>query len=154
MPNESNTALSKDDLDFVDGMAALLAPCDIPATAARLWAYLLLCQEPVSLDQIAADLEMSKSSACTAAQLLERMHSAVRHAERGSNRVLYGPSENYAGPLSAQSAMMDAIGKLLQGKGAKAASGPALKRVRNTAKFFMAMRDALRRVASEFDASR
>ncbi|UXN67726.1 hypothetical protein N8E89_28155 (plasmid) [Phyllobacterium sp. A18/5-2] len=33
------------------------------STAARLYGYLLLCAEPVSLDRITADLEISKSSA-------------------------------------------------------------------------------------------
>jgi hypothetical protein len=154
MPNESNSSFGVRKQDFVDSLASILAPCNIPATAARLWGYLLLSAEPMSLDQISADLNMSKSSACTAAQLLERLRSAKRHTERGSNRVLYGPSDNYAGPLSEQSALMDALGKQLQDRGVKAASGPALKRMRTMAKFFFAMRDALNQVAAEFEVNK
>lgn len=154
MLNESNSGLTRRKREFVDTLASILAPCNIPATAARLWGYLLLCEEPISLDQISADLDMSKSSACTAAQLLERLRSARRYTERGSNRVLYGPSDNYAGPLSEQSALMGALGKLLQDGGAKAASGPVLKRMRTKAKFFFAMRDALNQVVAEFEANK
>ena len=154
MPNESNGGFTQRKREFVNSLASILTPCDIPVTAARLWGYLLLSEEPMSLDQISADLDMSKSSACTAAQLLERLRSAKRYTERGSNRVLYGPSNNYAGPLSEQSALMDALGKQLQDSGTKAASGPALKRMRTMAKVFFAMRDALNQVVADFEATK
>jgi len=152
MLNKSNTKYTEEKRAFVEGLASILAPCDIPLTAARLYGYLLVSEEPVSLDQIAADLGVSKSGACTAAQLLERMHSARRYAEPGTNRVLYGASDNNAGPLAEQSALFTALAKHMQTSGSKAASGVALKRVRMAAKFFFAMRDALDSVTVDFEA--
>jgi len=59
----------------------------------RLYGYLLLSAEPVSLDRITSDLEISKSSASVAARLLEQYTLARRHGERGSKRALYEVSE-------------------------------------------------------------
>ena len=53
---------------FIEDAARLLIPWGVPQTAARLYGYLLLCAEPVSLDRITADLEISKSSASVAAR--------------------------------------------------------------------------------------
>ena len=49
---------------FIENMARIMVPGGgVRQTAARLYRYLLLSAEPVSLDRITADLEVSKSTA-------------------------------------------------------------------------------------------
>src|SRR6266702_3529718 len=62
MPNLSKKSLTADKRGFIDEFASLLAPWGMPQTAARLYGYLLLSAVPVSLDRIATDLQVSKSS--------------------------------------------------------------------------------------------
>jgi DNA-binding MarR family transcriptional regulator len=59
------------------------------AAAGRLWAYLLMESRPASLDEISADLQVSKSTASLAARELERMQFCRRSRVPGSKRVLY-----------------------------------------------------------------
>jgi predicted transcriptional regulator len=96
--------------------ARLMVPWGVPQAVARLYGYLLLGAEPVSLDRIAADLEVSKSSASVAARLLEKYTLVRRHGERGSKRVLYDASDNYEGMLSGQNRLLEASAELLSGR--------------------------------------
>jgi DNA-binding transcriptional regulator GbsR (MarR family) len=64
----------------------------VPQAAARLYGYLLLFSEPVSLDRMTVDLGISKSSASVAARPLEKYRLALRHGERGSKRMRYEAS--------------------------------------------------------------
>src|SRR5882724_9782153 len=114
MPNIGNPGLTGVERRFVEDVARLLTPWGVPQTAARLYGYLLLCAEPVSLDQISADLEVSKSSASVAARLLEMYTMARRHGQRGSRRLLYEASDNYEGMLSAQNRMLESGAALLR----------------------------------------
>jgi DNA-binding transcriptional regulator GbsR (MarR family) len=41
---------------FIEDSARLLVPWGVPQTAARVYGYLLLLPEPVSLDRMTADL--------------------------------------------------------------------------------------------------
>ncbi|MBZ9789774.1 hypothetical protein K9B32_06460 [Rhizobium sp. 3T7] len=84
MLNLSNKS-RKDGQRFVEDVARLLAPWDVPPIAARLYRHLLLCP---SLDQITEDLGISKSCAGMAARLLEGYALARRHSERGTKRAL------------------------------------------------------------------
>ena len=88
-PHRANeTPLTETERRFVDDVARLLVPWGVPQTAARLYGYLLLRPEPVSLDRITVDLQVSKSSASVAARLLEMYTLVRRHGERGSRHVL------------------------------------------------------------------
>ncbi|MGA9775354.1 MAG: hypothetical protein WBU92_05475 [Candidatus Dormiibacterota bacterium] len=62
-------------------------------SAGRLWGYLLMRSAPASLDQIAADLQISKSSASVAARQLEQILLARRSGQPGSRRALYEATE-------------------------------------------------------------
>ena len=139
----SNIGLTGGQRRFIDDLAALLTPWGMPQASARLYGYLLLSDDPVSLDQIAADLEISKSSACVAARLLEKHGNARRYGERGSKRVLYGPPDNYAGPLSEKSFLLGSLGKLLQSRAETVASDAAALRIKDMAAFYLSMRDAM-----------
>jgi hypothetical protein len=102
---------------FIDEMATLLAPWGVPATAGRLYAYLVLHEEPVSLEQIAADLDMSKAGAWNAARFLEHTNCARRSTERGSKRVFFRLGRDIAPCLLDQLASLGGIGRLMQAMG-------------------------------------
>lgn len=110
----SNITPSKADRAFIEDMARLLVPWGVPQTAARLYGYLLLKAEPASLDGVAADLGMSKSSASVAARLLEQYTLARRRGEPGTKRAFYEVSDNYEGILSGQSRLIAALTNLLR----------------------------------------
>lgn len=112
----------------------------MPQTAARLYGYLLLSPDPVSLDQIAADLEISKSSASVASRLLEAYMLARRRGERASKRALYEASDNYQGMLVEQNRLLGAMADLLRKN--TAAAGRAGARLQGMADFYQVMRQA------------
>ena len=137
---------------FVEDMARLLIPWGVPQAAARLYGYLLLCSEPVSLDRMAADLEMSKSSASVAARLLEMYTLARRHGQRGSRRVLYEASDNYEGMLAAQNRMLELGAELLRAGARDVASGRARDRLEEMAEFYVVSREAMELVLRRWRA--
>jgi DNA-binding transcriptional regulator GbsR (MarR family) len=141
MPNKSNKGLTERDRRFIEDVARLLVPWGVPQTAARLYGYLLLSAEPVSLDRMTADLEISKSSASVAARLLEQYTLARRHGERGSKRVLY--SDNYEGMLTQQNRLLDALAELLRAGAGATASATARDRLEEMAEFYLVTREAM-----------
>jgi DNA-binding transcriptional regulator GbsR (MarR family) len=147
--NASNTApLGDSERRFVDDMARLLVPWGVPQTAARLYGYLLLRPEPISLNRITHDLEVSKSSASVAARLLEMYTLVRRHGERGSRRVLYEASDNYEGMLTAQNRTLQAGADLLKAGACASTSDATRARLNEMADFYEvtleAMESALR----------
>jgi HTH-type transcriptional regulator, osmoprotectant uptake regulator len=128
---------------FVEAMARFLVPWGVPLTAARLYGYLLLRAEPVSLDQMAADLEVSKSSASVAARLLELYTLAHRQGQRGSRRVLYQASDNYEAMLTAQNRALETGAELLRSGAHDAVSEPVRARLEEMAEFYLVTRNAM-----------
>jgi DNA-binding transcriptional regulator GbsR (MarR family) len=149
MPNTSNKsparnkALTAAECRFIDDVARLLTPWGVPQAAARLYGYLLLFPEPVSLDQMTEDLVMSKSSASVAARLLEKYRMVLRHGERGSKRVLYEVSEDYDGMMMEQNRLLDALAELMEGNAGVAASGSVQKRLEEMAAFYRMIREVM-----------
>jgi DNA-binding transcriptional regulator GbsR (MarR family) len=113
-PNKSNEELTNEQLRFIEDVARLLVPWGVPQAAARLYGYLLLFPEPVSLDRMTVDLGISKSSASVAARLLEKYRLALRHGERGSKRVRYEASYDYDGMLTEHNRLLDALADQLK----------------------------------------
>ena len=68
---------------FAQDIAALLAPWGISQSMGRVFGYLLLQREPVSLERIAQDLELSKTSAWKMAQDLANCGHAERQRVAG-----------------------------------------------------------------------
>lgn len=91
MPNQRHiqNKLTDEQHRFVEDLGRYMATYGVPATSGRVIAYLLLNTRPVSLDQMAAELEISKSSASVAARQVELFGLARRIGQRGSRRVLY-----------------------------------------------------------------
>lgn len=135
----SNFDLSEDQRRFVEGMAALLVPWGMQPATASLHAYLLLRDEPVTLDAIAHALGMAKSSASVAARSLEQFGLARRHAEPGSKRLRYGPSDSHSGFLMAQARLLDDIGRFAESRARGVAEGETLRRLRYLASFYRKM---------------
>ncbi len=148
----SKRSVSPEQGRFIDDVASLLVPWGMPQTMGRIYGYLLLSTIPLGLDRIAADLEISKSSASVAARLLEKHTLVRRHGERGSKRVLYSVSDNFAGLFSERGVMLGALGALLQGRAAVVASGAAATRLQAMSRFYLAMREAMEAAIREFDA--
>ncbi len=151
MSNMSKDSLSPEQVAFIEDVASLLVPLDMPPTAARLYGYTLLCGEPVSLDQISADLQLSKSSASVAARLLERHSLVRRHSERGSKRALYSFSNNYAGLLAEKSRFLGNMGDLLQDGATSVAGGDIAGRMEDMAYFYRSMQKALDEALAEYN---
>jgi predicted transcriptional regulator len=143
VPNKSNKGLTERDRRFVEDVARLLVPWGVPQTAARLYGYLLLSAEPVSLDRMTTDLEISKSSASVAARLLEQYTLARRHGERGSKRALYEVSDNYEGMLTQQNRLLDALAELLRAGAGATALATTRHRLDEMAEFYVVTRQAM-----------
>lgn len=154
MPNISERGSTKNNRLLIEDMARLLVPWGVPQTAARLYGYLLLCPAPASLDEIVADLEMSKSSASVAARLLEKYALAHRNGERGSKRALYTASENYEGILGEQKRLLKAMSDLLKTAARAASSGGARKRLETMAAFYTVTFEAMDTAVQKWRARR
>lgn len=133
------STLTTAQLRFVEEMAVLLAPWGMQAATARLYAMLLICDAPVTLDEIAASLGMARSSASVAARALEQVGLARRHAQPGTKRVRYGASDSYSGFLVGQARALDDIGRLAEARGAGVARGETLQRLRYLGAFHRKM---------------
>src|SRR6266702_1762835 len=143
MPNKANKDLTDTRRRFIEDLARLLMPWGVPQTAARLYGYLLLSVEPVSLDRITVDLEASKSTASVAARLLEMYRLVWRHGERGSRRALYEISDNYEGMLNEQKRSLQTLAGLFKAGASGAASGAMRDRLETMAEFYLMTGEAM-----------
>jgi hypothetical protein len=143
MQNLSSNRLSTEQGLFIEEFAALLVAWNMPSVAARLYGYLLLQNEPVSLDDIAADLEIGKSSACVAAKELEQQGNARRVRERGTKRVLYVMGDDPGAPLHKHVALLGMMAELLSKRTNRVASGRAAQRMNELARFDDDLRAAM-----------
>lgn len=130
-------------------MAALMAPWGWPRLVGRMFGYLLLRDEPVTLDELATALGVSKSNASMAARTLEQCGNARRHAEPGSKRIRYSAPDNQTGPFISRIELLAMLERLL---GAQLAAGqsPAVSaRLEDMTDFFARMRAAMQQVIDE-----
>lgn len=127
----------------MDEVAELLMPWGMAPATARLYGYLLLSPEPVTLDQMAEDLQISKSSASVAARLLERSLLARRFSEPGSKRIYYESAESCGSTLREHAAMLASMAVVIQQRSAREQSTVASKRLDTMAGYYLAMRDAI-----------
>ena len=143
MPNTANDPLAEADRHFIEDVAQILIPWGVPQTTARIYGYLLLMPEPVSLQRITADLGVSKSSASVAARVLEMYTLARRHSERGSKRILYEASEDYAGTLTGQNRMLRALATLFRSRAVSIDPGITRERLEEIADFYQNAYEAM-----------
>jgi DNA-binding transcriptional regulator GbsR (MarR family) len=152
MPNIRNKETRNTRHRFIQGMADVLTPLGVPQTAARLYGYLLLCEEPVSLDRIVADLEISKSTASVAAHLLEMYTLVRRSGQRGTRRVLFEPSDDYSGMINAQKRTLEQLAALIKEGAQSSSNRKTRERLRTMAEFYLVNRDALESAQREWSA--
>ena len=152
MPNVPNKQNRQKRDRFIQGMAQLLVPLGVPQTAARLYGYLLLSEEPVSLDRVMADLEISKSTASVAARLLEMYTLVHRSGQRGSRRVLFEASDDYDGMINAQKRSLEHLAALITEGARDASSRKTRERLRTMAEFYLVNRDAMESAQREWAA--
>lgn len=134
------SGLGAEERQVVEDLASLLAPWGLPLSQGRVFAYVLLSPAPVGLDQIAADLEMSKAGAWSAATQLERFGHIKRHGTPGSKRARYGPSEDLTAVMAAHSAMLGSLGQIFERSAATAASGVVAARMEELADLYLTVR--------------
>jgi DNA-binding transcriptional regulator GbsR (MarR family) len=139
----SNRTTDRKERRFVEDVARLLLPWGVPPLAARLYGYLLLCPRPVSLDQITADLGVSKSSASVAARLLESYTLARRHREAGTKRALYAVADDYEVMIQQQNRLLEALAAQLNAGAGIVRSKDVSTRLGGMAEFYRVMRDAM-----------
>ncbi len=152
MSNITSLAELEKRQDFIWEMARLLVPWGVPETAARLYGYLLLSDGPVSLDNIVADLGVSKSTASVAARLLEMYALARRRSRRGTRQILFEASEDYDGMLRAQTRSLEQLAELLK-KGSRNARSKATRdRLGAMAEFYLVNRNAMQSALREWTA--
>ena len=133
-------------------MAHLLVPLGVPQTAARLYGYLLLSDEPVSLDRIVADLEISKSTASVAGRLLEMYTLVRRSGQRGTRRVLFEASDDYNGMINAQRRTLEQMIALIKQGARSSPSRKTRERLGTMAEFYLVNRNAMESAQREWSA--
>ncbi|MEO7248497.1 MAG: MarR family transcriptional regulator [Novosphingobium sp.] len=140
MPNEPSFA---NETTFIDEVASLLISVGMAPIEARINGLLFVSAKPLTLDRIAAALNISKSSASVAARVLERHGVVRRYTEGGSKRLRYGISERNFGFLFDQVAFLGSLGDLLRKRAMVSDGDEIAVRLENLGGFFERVSDAL-----------
>jgi hypothetical protein len=148
MQNMSKSFLTAKQHRFIDDLAALLSGWNMPHNAARLYGYLQMLNEPASLDEIARDLEISKSNAWAAARTLEQVGNARKLSERGTKRVSYIAGDDPGAPLRKQTELLGLMSELIAGAKGEVTSGGAEQRMARLAGFHKDLQAAMESVVS------
>jgi predicted DNA-binding transcriptional regulator len=138
--------LSSEQGQFVDRLASLLTTWSLSPNAARLYGYLQLMNEPVSLDDIATDLEISRSHAHTAARMLEAHGNARGMTTRGSKRIVYVCGDDPGTPLRPQAAALGSMSDLIAASAPQVATGKAAERLARLGSFHRRLQQAMQEV--------
>jgi DNA-binding transcriptional ArsR family regulator len=117
-------------LRFLDDLGHLYAHYGLSVTFGRAFALLLLRDQPISLDEIAAELGVSKSAVSVAARDLERAGVARRLTRPGSRRVLYEASDDMVPIFQAQFARVRQSLPVLRSANGLTSPGRARQRLR------------------------
>jgi DNA-binding MarR family transcriptional regulator len=139
----SNMKLSAEDESFLDDIALLMAPWGWARPVGRIYAYLLLRDGPATLDEIAADLGMSKSNASVAARTLEHCGNARRHSEPGSKRIYYAVPDSHGTSFLERAALLGRLESLFNRQSARALPDAVTGRFDTLAAFYARMRGAM-----------
>ncbi|MEJ5979009.1 hypothetical protein WG901_20315 [Novosphingobium sp. PS1R-30] len=139
----STSHLSTEQTRFIDDLAGLLGAWNMPTNAARLYGYLQLMNAPVSLEEIARDLQISRSHAHTAARVLESHGNARGVPSRGSRRILYVCGEDPGAPLRPQVATLERMSQLIARRGPDVAKDEAAARLARLASFHHELHEAM-----------
>jgi DNA-binding transcriptional regulator GbsR (MarR family) len=122
--------LGKAQRGFVEGFGHLYARYGVSITFGRLFGLLLVSDGPLSLDEIADDLGISKSGASVAARELERAGVIRRHGTPGSRRIAYEAVDDMEPVFNATFTRVRDSLSLLRREEPSLAEGRGKKRVR------------------------
>jgi len=128
---ERATELAEARRRFINDLGHLYARYGLSVTFGRIFALLLLRDEPISLDDLAGELEVSKSAVSVAARDLERAGVVRRLTSPGSRRVLYEASDDMVPIFQAQFSRVRQALPVLQGSDSLANPGRARQRMRD-----------------------
>lgn len=109
----------------------------------RTYAYLLLRDEPASLDEIASDLEIAKSGASVATRQLVSFGMARAAGERGSRRVRYEALHSVEAIITARNAQATDLMRRFREGSAAAPPGAARERLQEMAEVMQELVDEL-----------
>lgn len=151
---DGREALAPEAWEFVQAFAALLEPWGLPPSAGRVYGYLLLVQEPVSVDQIADALAMSRVGAWNAAKSLETFGHVRRFTVAGSKRAYYRPSGDFSEPLLKQAALIGSIAELLDNCANHIAAAPAVAPLQQRAAFYAALAGSMQATIEALNRAR
>ena len=135
--------LSAEDEAFLNDIALLMAPWGWPRPVGRIYAYLLLREGPASLDEIAADLGMSKSNASVAARTLEHCGNARRRSEPGSKRIYYAVPDSHGTSFIERAALLGRLEALFGRQSTRQLPSGVTARFDTLAAFYARMREAM-----------
>jgi DNA-binding transcriptional regulator GbsR (MarR family) len=138
-----SSRLTPEQIRFIDDLASLLGAWSLSTNAARLYGYLQIMNSPVSLEDIARDLEISRSHAHTAAKMLEGHGNARGIASRGSRRILYVCGDDPGTPLRKQVATLGRMSALISNRALAVAEGEASDRLIRLASFHQKLQEAM-----------
>jgi DNA-binding transcriptional regulator GbsR (MarR family) len=100
---------------FIEDLGQHMVGWGVSRTTGRVWAYLLLQSQPVSLQQITHELGVAKSGASVATRQLVGFGLARVIGQRGSKRLLYEALYDLASVLGARNAQtLDFLQRLRQ----------------------------------------
>jgi len=122
----------------------------MPLNMGRVFAYLILQKDPVSLETIAEDLELSKTSAWNMTRDLTQFGHAKRHGMAGSKQALYSISSDYTTPLMKQNELLRSIGLLLQKQSRLIEDKSHAKDIKNRGNFYKTIQEKLNSAIEEF----
>ena len=81
--------------DFIEKFCIVAEQDGFPRIAGRIMGFLLLHEGPYTLDELAEELQISKTSASTNARLLEQHGIIERVVKAGDRRDFYHLGENH-----------------------------------------------------------
>jgi DNA-binding transcriptional regulator GbsR (MarR family) len=81
--------------DFIEKFCVIAEQDGFPRIAGRIMGFLLLHEGPYTLDELADELQISKTSASTNARLLEQHGIIERVVKAGDRRDFYRLAENH-----------------------------------------------------------
>lgn len=149
---KAQAMLSPGQQQFIDDLASLLLPWGMTSAVSRLYGFLLLQGEPVSLDQISESLDISKSTASVSARQLEQSKLARRHSERGSKRASYSAVDGNIGVLAEHIAKLGELSALFQSTIDHANDDAAAERLQNNAAYCAYMQKVMRNAMRELES--
>ena len=85
------------EVEFIERFGLMSEEDGLPRIAGRIYGLLLLCGGPLTLDDIAERLQVSKTSVSTNTRLLDRLGAVERTSKPGDRRAFYRISPEAVG---------------------------------------------------------